>query len=68
MKKFDNDMPPSLDMPKEKKVVQRPINPAFKDKLICKVIGHKVNDGVFIDSHDNFDALSFCERCGELDV
>jgi hypothetical protein len=47
--------------------VVRPM-PTFINKLICKVRGHVVNDGEYIDSHGNDDALSFCERCGELDV
>jgi hypothetical protein len=37
-------------------------------KMICKIKGHARNDGTFIDSHGNEDALSYCERCGEYDV
>ena len=36
--------------------------------VICKVFGHVVNEGEYIDSHGNWDGLSFCERCGEYDV
>lgn len=38
------------------------------EKIICLVFGHKVNEGLFIDSHGELDGLSFCERCGEYDV
>ena len=37
-------------------------------KMICKIKGHVVNEGVYIDSHGNEDALSFCERCKQYDV
>jgi len=35
---------------------------------ICEDEGHDVDEGEFIDSHGNDDALSFCRRCGEMDV
>ncbi len=59
---------PTLDRPEKDKGVVRPINPRWYKRLACKAIGHKVNEGRYIDSHGNDDALSFCERCGELDV
>ena len=37
-------------------------------KIICKLVGHKVNDGEYLDSHGELDALSFCERCGKYDI
>jgi hypothetical protein len=70
----DPDMPPSLEMPKPKKakksLVEVPLHMrgTVVNKLLCKVLGHKVNEGVYIDSHDNYDSLSYCERCGEYDV
>ena len=36
--------------------------------LVCKVFGHVVNEGLYIDSHGNDDGLSYCERCGDYDV
>lgn len=36
--------------------------------LSCAISGHDVDPGEYIDSHGNDDALSFCKRCGALDV
>lgn len=37
-------------------------------KIICLVLGHIYNPGEYIDSHDNWDALSYCERCDAWDI
>jgi hypothetical protein len=36
--------------------------------LLCRMLGHVVNEGIFQDSHGNYDGLSYCERCGDYDV
>ena len=33
-------------------------------RLVCFFKGHVVNEGEYIDSHDCWDGISFCERCG----
>jgi hypothetical protein len=37
-------------------------------RIVCWIIGHEINEGHYIDSHGNDDSLSFCERCGKLDI
>lgn len=37
-------------------------------RMICLLAGHKVNEGMLVDGHGGWDAMSYCERCGEYDV
>jgi len=38
------------------------------NKIICAVLGHVVNEGIYVDNHGNEDGLSYCERCGKYEV
>jgi hypothetical protein len=57
-----NDRPPKLtDDTKAKR--SKKLRP-----WLCKLIGHaKLVNVEFIDSHDNWDGMPECPRCGALD-
>ena len=58
--------PPSLSKPKPRKKLADAV--PIIGKVLCFLGKHDVNPGDFIDSHGNWDALSYCNRCRELDV
>ena len=58
--------PPLLNSPKPKRKTY-PKNRVLQ-LVRCFIFGHVVNEGVFIDRHDNWDGLSYCECCNKLDV
>jgi len=60
------DPPPiATEDPREIRTEPRP---TLINKIICAVRGHVRCEFVYEDSHGGLDGMTFCSRCGKLDV